>query len=829
MPVPPTYNVTANTRSMYYYYCVVTNTLPKVGDFERSATADTKPAIYVGIGIAPVTLDGLAITTRPYNGETTASYTGTIKLTGGDAQLGITILSADFEQADAGNNIPVVFTWEFTGSTKDRYVLNKPNYKGNITKAPAAEVADYPHYSATTLPTSFTITVDPVTLASDAPELNKRMQPVEYGVRLTTQNANAFTWGYDSPSITGLKPDTEYYVAARSKDNGNFYAGEQKANVNKTKTVLGSAINGPLTAGDVTPTDVGFIINNPVVVTEYAKTAQIPEYFASTSGTLTQAQFDTYAATWIWKADTTITGLEGGTNYFIYARAQRNTEYDSGAFQVSGVLRTGDPVVSLKSVNDIEYDLDIPDVPVPKGTTFSLSNLTVLTPNPGFEFEYVYTDRARTIPYDINAAVNRSITLYPKWVSTARKNTMKEQYKMVWINGGVNNNSSPRSILSGFWMGMYEVTQEKWNTIMGSNPSNFKTSTGEAGTPAELPVETVSWYDAILFCNKLSYIDGLSPAYKINGSTGVGSDPSWGSVPTTNNATWNAVQIVEGSNGYRLPTEMQWEYACRAGTSTAFSSGSDYNVAGWNSYVTKVDKNGNTARSTSTVSNSSDKTHKVGQKPSSTGNQWGLYDMHGNVAEWCWDWYLDDRGSNALPPDYKGPDTGTAQTGFSSPLRAIRGGCYGISITGNYTPPSMYYYGKTAPLQGTRQGSGGNYFYEMPQATQGQYSIQQVYDEPYPIYPSYTYEQNNYNYDVTTRWTFMARIPANVTINGTWTPRSSNMGSGVRLKDMSKLSYYYDAKYSTPEIIYPLEHWNRYKFIGLRIVRPWSDALDIPQ
>jgi len=219
----------------------------------------------------------------------------------------------------------------------------------------------------------------------------------------------------------------------------------------------------------------------------------------------------------------------------------------------------------------------------------------------------------------------------------------------VRINGGTFMMGSPENepgrrenegpqrqvTVSSFSIGRYPVTQKEYQEVMGANPSMLKRD--------NLPVENVSWFDAIEYCNRRSQREKLTPAYTIRGSG--------------DNRT---VTLKRRANGYRLPTEAEWEYACRAGTTTPFNTGDNIIVH----------------------------PHNEGVVGSLAPNAWGLYDMHRNVLEWCWDWYGDYPSSAQTNP--MGASSGN--------YRVQRGGsrgqpvAVGRSAYRSYREPTDHYY-----------------------------------------------------------------------------------------------------------------------------------------
>ena len=193
------------------------------------------------------------------------------------------------------------------------------------------------------------------------------------------------------------------------------------------------------------------------------------------------------------------------------------------------------------------------------------------------------------------------------------------------------------------------------------NPSSFTSNPAAGEVQKRRPVEQVSWYDAIVYCNLLSIKEGLTPCYTIKGST----DPAaWGTSPSSNDADWKSVTCNFDADGYRLPTEAEWEYAARGGQTGILdgSWGNTYSGSNTADDVAWYFKNNDSE-------NSDSKTHEVGKKQA---NALGLYDMSGNVREWCWDWYGSYPSGTEDPA---GPVTGSSRVGRGGSWNDNDSGC----------------------------------------------------------------------------------------------------------------------------------------------------------
>jgi len=251
------------------------------------------------------------------------------------------------------------------------------------------------------------------------------------------------------------------------------------------------------------------------------------------------------------------------------------------------------------------------------------------------------------------------LTLYARWMPSVA---------FISVPGGRfqrDADSENISSVSPFRLSMREITREQFLAVMGIDPVVAGGVSGNSGGVTD-PVMFVNWYQAIAFCNRLSLAEGLQPVYAVPGVDF--SVLEFADIPTTDNSTWNSVVAAWNNDGYRLPTEMEWMWAAMGapmdgrggGTNTtgylkAFSGSTGANAIGdFAVFGYTSGEDGATADA---------RTNPVGTR---SPNELGLYDMSGNVWEFCWDWYGSYPYGTVM--DYRGPASGTS--------RIMRGGSW---------------------------------------------------------------------------------------------------------------------------------------------------------
>jgi formylglycine-generating enzyme required for sulfatase activity len=389
------------------------------------------------------------------------------------------------------------------------------------------------------------------------------------------------------------------------------------------------------------PDTTSYTVNVPNGVTEITATGKIADAKSSMAGSSGVPQKLAVGAN---KIEISVTAEDGATTKTYAITVRRN---GSGNANLKSLTVSAGTLAPAFSANTTEYALNVPygmteftisGIPVEAKSTMSANNgkpqrlsvgtnavrISAISEDGGTE--KIYTVNVRRYGFEI---------------------------PMIAVPAGSfrRTDENAASKVSAFRMGAREITREEFLKVMETDPSAKDASTGTKD-----PVQNVNWYHAIAFCNKLSINEGYTPAYAVKGVDF--ATLTWKNIPRERDATWDAVTVNWNTNGYRLPTETEWMWAAMGATANGYAKA----FAG--AVEPNTDKPSVSIDAFAWYKSNSGKTaHPAGTKKP---NELGLYDMSGNVWEWCGDWYGAYRSGTQT--DYRGPGSGS--------YRIVRGGSW---------------------------------------------------------------------------------------------------------------------------------------------------------